>query len=684
MHAHTVMWCGLLLVCGVTPSASLQPLGFLRGNAHGLGDTCTPHDSRDSWVVQCEDWCMQSEHCKFCKCKGCATCIASPRFQRPMLGMAIALALFLRLMLPSLLREAHRRRARRTVLKTIEEGNEVDEEWADVVGTAAQHSPAELGSEAVRAMWLRERQARDSLQKQLLELQCEQAAAQAAAARAKVTAHEGEEEDAWWWAPRQKAGEGDEGDAEASAAAARVARSSAVTPPPHEVSELRHMVASLRKEKEALRAMIRSSATGRAIGSSEGGLDDEGGHGGANCEEAGDGCGADGDGGGDAQLLRAYRETCAAYVALRLQGDFDRATYDAHADALAALHTAGLQEAYRHWMALLLHNEAPPAAVHAALAFVAVGVVSPPSPRQRSTVRVEPALAQLAGAVCSSVGELLEQSPAARAKARDAARRHQQQAGALLEARRQQQLAAAEEARRRTEANSAAYDEQRPYWESVRAATAAAAAATDGVSGTGGTDGVRTAALHGEELVAARRLRNRRELQVLLMSVAEMAGLSPHDWRALSCGGLQPQELRALRHALGRPGVPEGARQLVALLDAAVAKLTLPAPIISPGHAPPHTLNGAPAEDARMPFGGVLVLPPPPPPPLAPSSVIEVERAAPVVGDLQEELRRTVGRGLKPNQIRKLSVTKLPAETPVETPAQTTGARLRWLMSWGA
>ena len=41
---------------------------------------------------------------------------------------------------------------------------------------------------------------------------------------------------------------------------------SAATPPPHEVSELRHMVASLRKEKEALRSMIRSSATGRAIG----------------------------------------------------------------------------------------------------------------------------------------------------------------------------------------------------------------------------------------------------------------------------------------------------------------------------------------------------------------------------------------------------------------------------------
>ena len=80
----------------------------------------------------------------------------------------------------------------------------------------------------------------------------------------------------------------------------------------------------------------------------------------------------------------------------------NRAAYDAHADALAALHTAGLQEAYRHWMALLLHSEAPPAAVHAALAFVAGGTVSPPSPRHRSTVRVEPALAQLASAVCSS------------------------------------------------------------------------------------------------------------------------------------------------------------------------------------------------------------------------------------------------------------------------------------------
>ena len=622
---------------------------------------------------------MQSEHCKFCKCTACATCTASPRLQRPKLGIFLAFALFVRLLLPSLLRSVHRQRARRAVMKAIEDGNEVDEEWADAMGTAAQLSPADLGSEAVRALWLRERQARDALQKQLLELQSEQAAAQAAAARGAATAPKDEEEDAWWWAPQHGAGEVSEGDAEASITAAMAARSSAATPPPHEVSELRHMVASLRKEKEALRAMIRSSATGRALGSGEGVADNEGSDRGANCEKGRGASGADGDGGGDAQLLRAYRETCAAYVALRLRGDFDRATYDAHADALAALHTAGLQEAYRHWMALLLHNEAPPAAVHAALAFVSGGVVSPPSPHQRSAVRVEPALAQLAGAVCSNVGELLEQSPAARAKARDAARRNQQQAGALLEARRQQQLAAAEEARRRVEANSAAYDEQRPYWESVRATAAAAAAASDGTM---------TAALHGEELVAARRLRNRRELQVLLMPVAEMAGLSPHDWRALSCGGLQPQELRALRHALGRPGVPEGARQLVALLDAALAKLPPPVPVDPPTHALSHTLNGTPAEDARMPFGGVLVLPPPPPPPLpplAPSSATAVERVAPAVGDLQEELRRTVGRGLKPNQIRKLSVTSLPTEPPVETPAQTTSARgLRWLMSWGA
>ena len=138
------------------------------------------------------------------------------------------------------------------------------------------------------------------------------------------------------------------------------------------------------------------------------------------------------------------------------------------------------------------------------------------------------------------------------------------------------------------------------------------------------------------------------------------------------------QELRALRHALGSPGVPEGARQLVALLDAALAKLPPPAPLVQPPHAKPQAPNGAPAEDARMPFGGVLVLPPPPPPP-----AVEASRVKPAVGDLQEELRRTVGRGLKPNQIRKLSATKLAAETPA---AQTTTSAwgLGWLMSWGA
>lgn len=667
MLTHSVALHCLLLVYGATPSASLQPLGFLSSTTR-LGDTCTPHDSRDSWVAQCENWCTQPGHCKFCKCKGCATCVTSLRVQRPMLGMAIVFALCVRLLLA-----VHRWRVGRAVLKAIKDVDEVDEEWADAVGTAAQRSSIELGSESVRALWLRERQARDMLQKQLLELQSEQAAAQAAAARTEATAQEDEEEDAWWWAPQQNTRESSEGGVEASAVTAMAATSSAATPPPHEVNELRHMVASLRKEKEALRAMIRSSALSNG----------ECGDGGNGKAERVEGC--NGVEGGDAQLLRTYREACAAYVALRLRGDFDRAAYDAHADALAALHTVGLQEAYRHWMALLLHNEAPPAAVHAALTFVAGGIVSPPSPCQRSTLRVEPALAQLAGAVCSSVGELLEQSPAARAKARGAARQHQQQAAALLEARRQQQLAAAEEAQRRVEINSAAYDEQRPYWESVRGKAAAAFAAADVIGGAGGVVGASTVAPLGEDLGAARRLRNRRELQVLLMPVAEMAGLSPHEWRALSCGGLQPQELRALRHALGKPGVPEGARQLVALADAALAKLPLPAPVVA--HAVPHMLNGAPAEDARMPFGGVLVLPPPPPPPLAPSSAIAVapSRVAPAVGDLQEELRRTVGRGLKPNQIRKLSASKLPAETPAEAPVQTTDARvLWWPMNWGA
>ena len=124
---------------------------------------------------------------------------------------------------------------------------------------------------------------------------------------------------------------------------------------------------------------------------------------------------------------------------------------------------------------------------------------------------------------------MLEQPAAARAAARRAAREQRRGAAAVQEARRRQQAIAFEQAQRRAEANRRAWEVVTPRWERVH---------TRRRKGTDGADGgAGGAALPAEEQLEARRLRNRRELQLLLMGPAEMAALSPHDWRALSCGG---------------------------------------------------------------------------------------------------------------------------------------------------
>lgn len=73
------------------------------------------------------------------------------------------------------------------------------------------------------------------------------------------------------------------------------------------------------------------------------------------------------------------------------------------------------------------------------------------------------------------------------------------------------------------------------------------------------------------------RLCNRNELQVVLMTSSELAGVSQSQVQAWGTGGLEPHELRALLHVLQRsPPSGRPAQHFIARLKERVVSLPPP------------------------------------------------------------------------------------------------------------